>query len=413
MSEGSVSLVDTRALGFDWMLPIGVLSVGRMPAHFALGIAANDGAGIDDDGGDRAERIALVLPLFGYLVAIAADALPQDTILGEQALSLGLMQWRAPWEVEMRRDGGRTSFDWGAAVSIGGAFKDVPGLHARLNDALVSSGAIAPPATLAVRRDTRFLLADVWARFVVDRFRIEGEAWAGDLVIDNPSPFAGVDIRTPIVGNPAAFALVFESRLLEPTSDALFMQLEVGAASADPAAGFPIANPPSSSPLYSGGAQSSPSGAARASTPPTFTGAGAGDVFGPQITLKSDMRFDAARIQPLHRIDLILWRTLLGGVSEAAYARARIDGELFRDDAGNTVRLDANLVYSHAIVAESAPGGVAPLGVELDVGAEGTLGDASLRVDAGLLLPLGGLGARGAGPASMGHMLLVRLGYAL
>ena len=129
--------------------------------------------------------------------------------------------------------------------------------------------------------------------------------------------------------------------------------------------------------------------------------------------MKNDLRFDAARIQPLHRVDLILWRTLLGGVSKAAYARVRLDGELFRDDAGNTIRLDGNLVYSHALSADSAPGGTAPLGVELDVGAEGTLGDASLRIDAGSLLPLGGLGARGAGPASMGHMMLVRLGYAL
>lgn len=412
VSDGSASFVDVRALGFDWMLPIGVISIGRMPAHFALGIAANDGAGIDDDGGDRAERISLVMPLFGSLLAIAADALPQDTILGEQALSLGFMQWRAPWEVELRRDAGRTVLDWGAAVSLGGSSQDVPGLHARLQDALVGAGLRAPPASLRVRRDTRFLLADAWARLVVDRFRVEGEAWVGDLVIDNPSPFAGVTVRTPIVGNPAAFSLVFESRLLEPSSDALLVQLEVGAASADPAPGFPIASPPSTSPLYASGDR----GGARTSTPPAFSGAGAGDVFGPQITLKNDMRFDAARLQPLHRVDLILWRTLLGGVSEAAYARVHLEGELYADgadDTGTAIRLDANLVYSHALSADSAPGGVAPLGVELDVGAEGTLGDASLRIDAGSLLPLGGLGARGAGPASMGHMLLVRLGYAL
>jgi hypothetical protein len=95
---------------------------------------------------------------------------------------------------------------------------------------------------------------------------------------------------------------------------------------------------------------------------------------------------------------------MLGGVSEAAYVRGRMDGELFRDDAGNTLRLDGNLVYSHGIV-----GG--PLGVELDVGAEGTLGDASLRVDVGSLYPLAGLAQ--LGKQSMAHMALVRLGYAL
>jgi hypothetical protein len=389
------SFLDVRALGFDWMLPIGVISIGRMPAHFALGIAANDGAGLDDDGGDRAERIALVMPIFGFLFAVAADALPYDSILGEQAVSIGFMKWRAPWEIEMQRGAGRTTFDWGGAISLGGASKDVPGLHATLARAVDPANA-----ALQVRRDTRFVLADIWARLVVDRYRVEAEAWAADLVIENPSPFAGVIIREPIVGNPAAFAIVTEARLLEPTSDALFAQLELGAASADPAFGFPFANPSTATPAYS--TRTGRRGAG--SVPDGFKQAGPGDTFGPQITLANDMRFDAARIQPLHRVDLILWRTMLGGVSEAAYVRGHVDGELFRDDAGNTVRLDGNLVYSHGIAA-------GPLGVELDAGVVGTLGDASLRVDLGSLYPLAGL--LQLGKDSMAHMALVRLGYAL
>ena len=34
-----------------------------------------------------------------------------------------------------------------------------------------------------------------------------------------------------------------------------------------------------------------------------------------------DARMDAFRFHPAYRVDLILWRTLLGGVSEAAFAR--------------------------------------------------------------------------------------------
>ena len=121
-----------------------------------------------------------------------------------------------------------------------------------------------------------------------------------------------------------------------------------------------------------------------------------------------DQRFDAARIHPLHKVDLILWRTLLGGVSEAAYARAHLEGAPLP-----WLRLDGALVYSQAIVPDSAPGGVAPLGVELDLGAEASLGGSSLRVDAGSLLPLGGLGARGGPAPSLAHLVIVRLGHVL
>jgi hypothetical protein len=367
------TLLDIRALGVEWMTPLGVFSVGRMPAHFALGIAANDGADLDDDGGDRADRVAFVAPVYGHLVAAALDLLPQQSLLGEYAATLGVMHWRAPWEVELYRDAGRAIVDYGAALSFGWESKDAPGLWSVIeNDPTV------------VRRNTRFLLADVWLRVVWDRFRLEGEGWASDLVIENPSPFAGVEIREPIVGNPAAFALQGEMRILP--KDTLLAQVEVGAASADPSPGFPV---------------DSPTG---------FNGSRPGDVFGAQVDLKhgGDSRFDSGRMNKLHRIDLILWRTLLGGVSEAAYARGRVQGKPLE-----WLQLEGNLVYSHALSVDSAPGGVAPLGLELDVAAEAWLSDASLRVDAGTLAPLGGMAARGEGPAGLAHMILVRLGYAL
>lgn len=374
----STSLVDVRALGVDWMLPFGVVSLGRMPAHFALGIAANDGADLDDDDGDRADRLAVVLPVHGLLIAAAVDVLPQQSLLGEQAVTLAAMKWRAPWELELYRKADRAVFDWGVAMSLGWQSKDAPGVWTLLKD-----------DPTRVRRDTRFALADGWLRLVWGRVRVEAEAWASDLVIDNPSPLVGVTLRQPITGNPAAAALIGELRAFD--DDTLVVQTEVGAASADPAPGFPT------------------------SEPTGFSGALPGDMLGAQVDLKrgGDARFDAGRLHPLHRIDLILWRTLLGGVSEAAYARAHMLGKPL-----SWLSLDGNLVYSHALSAASAPGGVAPLGVELDVGAEASIlesaiGTSTFRVDAGSLLPLGGLGARGQGAPRLAHMFLVRFGHAL
>ncbi len=390
--SAAASFLDVRALGVDWLLPIGVLSLGRMPAHFGLGIGANDGADLDDDGGDRADRLAFVAPVMGTLVAAALDIGPGPSSsdfgpstralsVGEQAIALGVMRWHAPWEVALYQRAGRPLVDAGLALVLEWQQQDAP----------------APWVTLdptrdphLVRRDAHLAVADLWARVVLGRVRVEGEAFLSDLAIDNPSPWPGVTVRRTVRGNPAAAALVSEVRPLDDEqghpSEALVAKLELGVASADPAYGFPDV------------------------TPTAFTGAQAGDVFGPQLDLKrgGDERFDAARLHPLHRIDLILWRTLLGGVSEAAYARAQLQGAPLP-----WLRVDGALIYSQAIVAQSAPGGVAPLGVELDLGAEATLGGASLRVDAGSLLPLGGLGARGGAAPALAHLVIVRVGHVL
>lgn len=388
----ATSFIDVRALGVDWLLPIGVLSLGRMPAHFGLGIGANDGADLDDDGGDRADRIAFVAPIHGALVAAAFDIGPGPSTsyfgpttraltVGEQALSFGVMRWHAPWEVALYRNADRPLLDAGLALALEWQSRDAPAPWVMLDWTRNASD---------VRRDARLAVVDLWARGVFGRFRVEGEGFLSDLSIDNPSPWQGVTVRRTIRGNPAAFALMGEARLLDDEhghpSDALVVQLETGAASADPSVGFPDVSPTA------------------------FTGARAGDVFGPQVDLKrgGDDRADAARLHPLHRIDLILWRSLLGGVSEAAYARAKVEGA-----PTSWLRLDGTLIYSQAIVADSAPGGVAPLGVELDLGAEASLGGSSLRVDAGSLLPLGGMGARGGAAPAPAHLVIVRLGHVL
>ena len=390
--EAALGMLDVRALGVDWLLPIGVLSFGRMPAHFGLGIGANDGADLDDDGGDRADRLAFVAPFLGTLVAAALDLGPgpassdfgpttRALSVGEQAVSVGVMRWHAPWELELYRQAARPLVDGGAALAFEWQSKDVVPPWVSL-DWTRDAGT--------VRRDAHVAVLDLWARGVWGRFSLEGEGFLSDLSLDNPSPWAGVTVRRTLRGNPGAFALVGEARLLDTPEgkigDGLLVQLEAGAASADPAPGFPDVSPTA------------------------FSGSQPGDVFGAQVDLKrgGDDRYDAARLHPLHKIDLILWRTLLGGVSEAAYARARVEGAPL-----SWLRLDAAVIYSHALSPDSAPGGVAPLGVELDLGAEATLGGSSLRVDAGSLLPLGGLGARGQGAPAPAHLVLVRLGHVL
>lgn len=396
------------------LLPFGVLSAGRMPSHFGLGIAANDGNGVDDDLGDRADRVAFTMPIFGHIISAAYDIgatgpsghvlpglgpQPRSLLVSEQAVSLALLKFRSPWEVNMLRtdpDGegpetGRVVVDYGVAASLEWQTSDVPGYYAGDGNGppplIVLDDALGADRNAVVERGYAAQLLDGWLRVNFERVRIEAEVVGAHFTIDNASPFAGVVVRQPVSGLPWGADLQLE---MQPFDDRDFLTilLETGVASSDPAPGLPLPAPTS------------------------FVGAVPGDVFGPQIDGKRDPNQDAFRLHPLHRVDLILWRTLLGGVSEAAFARAQASFAPAQHVLEG-MRIEGNVIYSHALDGGSAPGGVAPLGVELDGALVLPYDHVSLRIDAGVLFPLGGLGARGGVAPTPAGMLLARLAYEL
>jgi hypothetical protein len=84
---------------------------------------------------------------------------------------------------------------------------------------------------------------------------------------------------------------------------------------------------------------------------------------------------------------MILWREILGTVTDAFYVKPHI-AYYFTPDLG----VRADVVYSQAIFASSTPGQQNPLGLELDVKAFFATEDGFyLMPQAGVLLPLGGL----------------------
>jgi uncharacterized protein (TIGR04551 family) len=368
------------------LTPFGTLSAGRAPSHFGLGIAANAGDDVDDDGGDRADRVAFVTPLFGHFVAASFDWAASGAAGGDplsspdprrfsdevHSLAVALLRFRSPWEVELYREAGRVVFDYGAAFSTQWQRTDVPGFYQSFDPALASDAARVP-------RNYLGLVVDVWARAVFGPLRIEAEAIASHLDIENASPLAGVELREPVTGNPFGGVVQVE---WQAVPELLALHVEGGVASADPAYGFVD---DSASPL----AVSRP-----------------GDVKGPQIDGSRDTRVDAFRFHPAYRVDLILWRSLLGGVSEAGYARAAV-----RSRPLQMIELELSTIYSQGLLSERTPGGVGPLGLEVDGAATLRIGQFSVRTDAGVLFPFGGLGARGGSAPGLAHMILVRLGY--
>jgi uncharacterized protein (TIGR04551 family) len=389
VGDAHASFVQVRALGLDWMLPIGTLSIGRTTSHFGLGIGTNNGADVDDDGGDVADRISFIAPAFDHLFAVALDVGPgpQPSVfgpstralsVGEQALAVGVMRWMAPWEQQLHAAANDVVWLYGAALAVEWASESTPGLSTLLQQAW------SPTAQKAARTDAQLWVVDVWSRLLFPHGAWELEAWFADLHISNPSPFAGLRIRQPLRGNPWAVASQLEVRVLPQT---LTARLHLGAASADDAAGVPTPNPTALSRGVSG------------------------DVFGPQIDVhRGDLRVDAARLHPLHREDLLMWRTLLGGISEAAYVKLGTTLQLHDD-----VQVHLGAVYSHALTANTI-GGVQPLGIEADAAFVWTLSQVpglSARVDAGVLQAFGGLAQRGSGAGQLASMGMMRLAYEL
>lgn len=378
------------------ILPIGVISAGRMPSHFGLGIAANDGNALDDDLGDRADRIGIVVPMLGHVAAVAYDIgasgpsgqplpgvgpAPRLSLVAKQSVSVALLKFHSPWEAELLANDGRTVLNYGIAASGEWQDKDVPAFYTDFDQSL----GLDPNAV--VNRGYRAGVLDGWFRLLTDSLRIELEVIGTAFQITNPSPYVGVTIREPVTGMPFGGVAVVE---VKPLADKKVwsLQFETGLASSDPAPGFPLVGPTA------------------------YSGAVPGDVFGSQLNGTSDTQMNAFRLHPLHRVDLIMWRTLLGGVSEAAYGRVATRFAPAQDVFPG-LSFEGNAIYSHALDALSAPGGANPLGFEVDGAVTIPYEQFSLRLDAGLLVPMGGLGERGGAAPPLTSMVLLRLGYAI
>jgi hypothetical protein len=183
---------------------------------------------------------------------------------------------------------------------------------------------------------------DIWSRFSHPWIRVELEAAVLLGRVDQPSLIPGVLYHDAVTSTQFGGAL--ESEIAEPGSR-FGVGLDAGYASGDSAP----PNPPSHTTLN------------------TF------------------------RFHPDYRVDQILFREIIGTVTNAVYLRPHARYHLIRSAAG-TLSAQVAALGSEAVVPSSAPGQRAPLGVEIDP----TLAYASrdgfiLAFDYGVLFPLAGL----------------------
>jgi uncharacterized protein (TIGR04551 family) len=334
------------------LTPFGTLAVGRMGANFGLGIAANGGDCEDCDHGDAADRLAFVSPLAGHLVAIAYDIAssgpftrskdggrliglePSDRASGP---TLAIFKVHSQAALARRAAAGLASVEYGAFVSRRTQDRDVPASYL----------PIAAPVTFTgndvVARGFAALGAGGWLRITGERFRIEAEVDYLHASLDQPSLIPGAEITEPVTSSQLGAAI-------ETAVDVgAQIGFDAGYASGDPAPGFGAFPAP--------GFGAFPAPGSIAPPPGSLDGAQAGP--------PRDRTVDNFRFHPDYHIDQILFREIIGTITDAIYLRPHIRAALL---AIGTGRLEAGaaLIASWAVEPTSTPSGQRALGIELD-----------------------------------------------
>ncbi|MEC7750686.1 MAG: TIGR04551 family protein [Myxococcota bacterium] len=419
----------------DVLLPIGRLRFGRMPSNFGLGLLSNDGEedpagrhhsrGEQADGGDSADRIMFLTKLRGIILGAGWDFAGEGPFGGGHGTganrSYQHIEGRQLYDLSEADDVDQYVFvvakaDRGEALdkllasgksstNYGGYFvyreqrQDFPGP----TSALVSSGSwygrpfngSFPKVTTdgvegVVPRAATAQILSLWFRHLTRRLRVEAEvvgitAQVGSFATDGTQvpaedevaeKISMIDIDVRQLG--AALETDYTLK-----GGKITVGFDTGYASGDSHAGWGLR--PGTGQLGGSGARLY--GDTRQfgcrdyekESDATLSECGGIDLFDKNIT---NFRFD-----PSYRVDLILFREVIGGITDAYYFKPHIAYKLRPN-----LRLDGALIYSRAVFKESTPGDANDLGVEMDLGLRLELKNRfGLHLDYGLLLPLDGM----------------------
>ncbi len=415
---GLNSIYDALRIRRVWaevMTPVGQLRFGRMPQNFGLGLLANDGNGLDQDFGDNADQIVFGTRIAGHIIAPgyswsssgpfgrgggagAGGDFDQGFFQNEQgqrfnldpsddvhSFLLVIAKKDSEEDIKESLRQGNMVFNYGVFGVYRTQNFDVPSYYGPQQ--VLANPPVGPEQYVV--RGANAGIGSLWGRFQWDKLKVEAEfvgligqadgtATTSGGLDDNDSALQTI-VDGEIVNNPlfilqGGFALETSYAFL---NDALVVGLDAGAASGDDAFGMgnrPVIN----------------------QTPK------AGDLDGKQYgecLERADEAIDGVdctlvdndvtnfRFDSDYIVDMILWREVLGTVTDAFYVKPHI-AYYFTPDLG----LRADVIYSQAIFASSTPGQQNPLGVELDVkGFYANEDGFYLMPQAGVLLPLGGL----------------------
>lgn len=398
--SGINSLADSIAVKRVWGevdTPVGLFRFGRMGSHWGLGMLHNDGNGIDSDWGDTVDRFSFTVePLAGFYASAMLDfnveglisarqpagGQPVDLSTLDDARSYILVLARRDTEQERRAklDSGKTVFNYGLHFTYRTQRDDA--VDSLSGPFTIDGQTLVPTAAspIWVPRRGQIFVPDLWARIEQKNWRIEAEAAA---ILGSMENRAITGATANAAGqNQALYVYQFGATLQAEyrfLNGDLEVGLDLGFASGDSAPGF--------------GLYPRRRGSANGFTAP-------GDIDGPQFNCSttgpcsgngSDNEIRNFRFNPDYRVDMILYREILGGITDSIYLKPRAK---YRITQGFDVFVGA--IYSRAIFLTSTPGSGyeatdPSLGIELNGGVryeteEGFFG----QLQYGILFPLDG-----------------------
>ncbi len=389
--DGAAVMVK-RAYG-EVLTPFGLLAAGRMGNHWGLGMLANGGDCDNCDFGDAADRIAFITPIAHHLWAVSFDFtstgpyLPTKTEFravdiapsaNVYSLTFAALKYRSPDSLLRRRKAGRWTPEYGAYVSHRWQMDDIPATY------LATAQPVALDAGQVMARGFTATAADLWFRLTSDMVRVELEAAYLNANVEQASLIPGALFRDPVTSDQLGFAI---ETSIGPVEQDWEVGLDGGFASGDSAPGFgSFPRPGQTSPVQ-------------------------GDLDGPQARPPFDNSVNNFRFHPDYQIDRILFREIIGTVTDAGYVRPHASVALFNTHRG-ALHLGLAAIASFAVFSESAPGGDRPLALELDptlayvspFGFRAALEQATLIPFAGLDNPAAGLDAK---PAQLWRLRLM------
>ncbi|WP_235685749.1 MULTISPECIES: TIGR04551 family protein [Corallococcus] len=374
-----------RAYG-EVTTPVGILRFGRMGSHWGLGMLRNDGNCLDCDYGDTVDRIQFVTePFPGWYITPMLD-FNSEGLSTEKAASLGepidltqsddshsLVLAIARRDTEQQQ---QAKLDNNQGVlNYGLYFTYRTQRYATLTETGTPFDAANPPipvvttAPTFVPRGATLYIPDLWFKYAEKKFRIEAE-FAAQLGTIGGRALTAQDPTSQSL-RIAQFGGVLQSEF-HVIENKLHLGVEVGFASGDKAPGFGN---------YPGRQGSGTDG----NTAP-------GDLEGRQYSCDaggcSDNAIRNFRFNRDYRVDLILWRSILNGVTDAFYVKPGLKYSI-----AEGFDVYGSVIYSQAFYAQSTPSSVnKALGLEADVGARYITEDGFVAgIDYGILFPLDGL----------------------
>jgi len=328
------------------LTPLGLIAAGRIGSHWGLGMMSNGGdcPGCDTD--DAADRVFFATAFAEHIWTLAFDFtsigpnvprsdgvrfLDLDPADNTWTFTFALMNVREDGSRARRTRAGYTTVEYGAFISYRWQMFDwAPDYLPTAADYELSRTQIVGRGYEAVAGDAFLRISGPWGR-------VAAEGAVVGAHFDQASLVPGVFLRDPV--DSLQWGLAVESELT-PIANVLDVGIDLGVASGDPAPGF-------------------------GAFPGTRGPGQPGDREGAQLVAPFDMRVDNFRFHPNYRVDQILFREIIGTVTDAFYLRphARVT---FFDHPSGRMRLSLAGVFSWALEPTSTPGGEAALGVELD-----------------------------------------------